>query len=126
MTVTTNSSLAMLPDSYLAANATVDKFLNDWLTHSKDGVSLLDSHAKQGSTATQLQKYYTQLINPTHSRYELVAYRKVSDAEYQFHVWMYGRIPGTYGPNGRRPAPETITVMKRNNKWDIDNLPKVH
>lgn len=117
----------MLPDSDLAATATVDKFLNDWLKHSKDGVSLLDSHAKQESTATQLQKYYTQLINPTHSSYELVAYRKVSDAEYQFHVWMYGRVRGTYGPNARpRPAPETITVMKRNNKWYIDNLPKVH
>lgn len=126
MTVETDSSLALLPDSYLAANAIVDNFLNDWLTYSKDGVALLDSHAKHGRTATQLQKYFTQVIYPTHSSYEVIGYKKVSDTEYQFHVWMYGRVPGTYGPEGRpRPDPETISAVKQNNKWYINNLPKV-
>jgi type IV pilus biogenesis protein CpaD/CtpE len=125
MTVTTDSSLAMLPDSYFAANRTVDRFLNDWLTlDAKDGIALLDSNAKQGKTATQLQQYFTQMP-PGHMSYEVVGYKKVSDIEYQFHVWMYGKAMGLYGPKGRPPTnPETLTVVKQNNTWYLNDLPK--
>lgn len=125
MTVKTDSSLAMLPDSYFQANATVDKFLNDWLTlDSKDGIKLLDSSAKQGKTTTQLEQYFTQ-VPPGHSSYEVVGYKKVSNTEYQFNVWMYGYAPGTYGAKGQpRPSPKILTVVQQNNKWYINNLPK--
>lgn len=125
MAVKTDSSLAMLPDSYFQANATVDKFLNDWLTlDSKDGIALLNSSAKQGKTTTQLEQYFAQ-VPPGHLSYEVVGYKKVSDTEYQFNVWMYGYAPGTYGPKGQpRPSPKTLTVVKQNNKWYINNLPK--
>ena len=125
ITVKTDSSLATLPDSYFQANATVDKFLNDWLSlDSKDGIALLNSNAKQGKTATQLEQYFAQ-VPPGHSSYEVVGYKKVSDTEYQFNVWMYGYAPGTYGPKGQpRPSPKMLTVVKRKYKWYINNLPK--
>ncbi len=125
MTVANNSSLATLPNSYFQASATVDNFLNDWLTlDSKDGIALLSSNVKQSKTATKLGQYFTQ-VPPGHSSYEVVGYKKVSDTEYQFHVWMYGNATGLYGPKGRpRPNPKTLTVVKQNNTWYINNLPK--
>lgn len=78
MAVETDRSLKMLPDSYFQANATVDKFLNDWLTlDSKDGIALLTSDAKQGKTATQLKHYFSQ-VPPEHSSYEVVGYKELS------------------------------------------------
>lgn len=125
MTIKTDSSLQTLPDSYFQANATVDKFLNDWLTlDSKDGITLLTSDAKQGKTATQLKHYFSQ-VPPEHSSYEVIGYKELSTTEYQFHVWMYGYAMGLYGSKGRpRPKPELISVVKQNNQWYISNLPK--
>lgn len=124
MTVKIDSSLAMLQDNYFQANATIDKFLNDWLTlDGKDGIALLNSKAKQGKSAAQLEHYFT-FVPPGHESYEVVGYRKVSNNEYQFYVWMYGTAMGLYGSNGRpRTNPEFITVIKQNNKWSINNLP---
>lgn len=118
-------SLGNLTDTnYFSATDTADKFLNDWRQRdAKDGIALLTANAKQGKSIKKLKQYFSH-VPPGHSGYEVIGYKKLSQNEFAFHVWMYRYVMGAYGPHSwSRPDPKTLTVVKHNGSWHVDNLP---
>lgn len=120
------SSLTHLTDQqYFGALRTVDDFLNAWLNlDPKNGIALLTQNAKRSKTPDELQRYFSGK-QPAHEAYEIVGFKKIDANMFEFHVWMYGYAMGLYGPGEwSRPPGEIIRVVKEDNRWYVENLPK--
>ena len=114
-------------DDYLRAVSTIDKFLSAWQNNdAKAGIALLTPYAKKDKTAAQLTTYFASNNNPAHAGYEVVGFQAIGGNAFEFHVWMYGTVPGLYGPGNTwsRPQPETVTVIREKRTWYVNNLPR--
>ena len=115
-------------DNYVEALGVMDKFLSDWQNNNaKAGIALLTPLAKKGKTAAELSAYFGTKTAPYNAGYEVVGFKAINENEFEFHVWMYGIVPGAYGPGNTwsRPHPMTVSVIRdKKQNWYVNSLPR--
>lgn len=116
-----SSPISVISPNYLDALRTADNFLYDWAhADKKSALQLLSPETKKEMKSSNESQYFSRY----NSSFEIVGAREINSKTYLFRVWMYGYVPGAYGPHWERPAPKYLRVVEqKTEQWVVGNLP---
>jgi hypothetical protein len=116
-------SSKIITADYTKALQVVDSFLYSWVNrNAKDGIQFISKNLRDKIGDDEwIRQYMTGLSNPHHMAFEINSGRIKIGKGFLFDVTLYELV--TYSECSKKYS-STIEVIKENNEWRIDILPR--